>query len=389
MDYSVNSESSESKSVKIVTQIGESQQNTRRPRVRLPDIGVKIFSGDPTLWPEYFDYYNIAVHQNTDLSDIERFTYLKGYLHGDAKRCIQGLSLTEANYKEAVELLKKRFGNKRLIISRHMEALLELDKVTSSAMIKELRGLYDKIMVNIRALKAYKITPEQFGPVLAPVILKKLPTDIKLEINRRLEELLDILHAEIETQETCAWTQDDINSKPKILKRDYRTTTEALHVGGTKILKCAFCQEIGSHYSDKCPVVSDVYTHLELVRKYRLCFKCLGTKHNAKKCHSLTKCFYCKQSNHNSALCKRGKSRDAIAMNNVSKDNMIMSKQTQDQQKSEGRETFTKTTLIAANENPVFLQTIKVMVEDVHGQNNVKANIIFDGGSQKTYLSQR
>ena len=76
-------------------------------------------------------------------------------------------------------------------------------------------------------------------------------------------------------------------------------------------------------------------------------------------------------------------------MNNVSKDNMIMSKQTQDQQKSEGRETFTKTTLIAANENPVFLQTIKVMVEDVHGQNNVKANIIFDGGSQKKYLSQR
>ena len=42
MDYSVNSESSESKSVKIVTQIGESQQNNRRPRVRLPDIGVKI-----------------------------------------------------------------------------------------------------------------------------------------------------------------------------------------------------------------------------------------------------------------------------------------------------------------------------------------------------------
>ena len=102
MDYSVNSESSESKSVKIVTQIGKSQQNTRRPRVRLPDIGVKFFSGDPTLWPEFFDYFNIAVHQNTDLSDIERFTYLKGYLHGDAKRCIQGLSLTKANYKEAV-----------------------------------------------------------------------------------------------------------------------------------------------------------------------------------------------------------------------------------------------------------------------------------------------
>ena len=231
-----------------------SQQPTRRtrPRVRLPDIGVKSFSGDPTMWPEFFDTYNVAIHQNSDLSDIERFTYLKGYLHGEARRCIQGLTLSDANYKEAVTLLKNRFGNKKLIISRHMEALLDLEKVGSSLMVKELRSLYDKVMVNIRALQAYDIKSEQFGPMLAPVILKKLPIEIKLEVNRRLkkkdwliDEMLEILRAEIETQETCAWSQDEeMRSKLPTYKKNFRSTTDTLYASGFQTKrepKCSFC----------------------------------------------------------------------------------------------------------------------------------------------------
>ena len=152
---------------------------------------------------------------------------------------------------------------------------------------------------------------------------------------------------------------------------------------------------MGVHYSDKCPVVSDVNARLESVRKYKLCYKCLGTKHNAKKCYSLVKCFHCKQSNHNSAICQRKKVRDGLAVksgfglgfNEDGKDNMIMPKHPD--QQTDGRETLSKTTLIAANDNPVFLQTMKVNVADVSGNNNIKANVIFDGGSQKTYLSER
>ena len=128
----------------------------------------------------------MAVHQNENFSDIERFTYLKGYLFGEAARCIEGLTLSEVNYNEAITLLKNRFGNRKLVISRHMDALLDLERINSSTMVKELRALFDKVMVNIRALRAYEITPEQFGPMLAPVILKKLPADIKLEVSRRL-----------------------------------------------------------------------------------------------------------------------------------------------------------------------------------------------------------
>ena len=37
-----------------------------------------------------------------------------------AKEAISGLSLTEANYAEAIEILQKRFGSKQQIISKHI-----------------------------------------------------------------------------------------------------------------------------------------------------------------------------------------------------------------------------------------------------------------------------
>ena len=146
------------------------------------------------------------------MSDIERFIYLKGYLTGEAARCIEGFTLTAANYSKALDLLKDRFGNKKLIISKHMDALLGLEKVRSATSVKELRTLYI-IMVNIYALTAYDITLEQFGPMLSPVILQKLPSDIKLEVTRQqrdqdwnIDKLLEVLQVEIKNQEVVLTT---------------------------------------------------------------------------------------------------------------------------------------------------------------------------------------
>ena len=40
--------------------------------------------------------------------------------HG-ALEAISGLTLTGANYDETIEILQKRFGNKQLIINKHMK----------------------------------------------------------------------------------------------------------------------------------------------------------------------------------------------------------------------------------------------------------------------------
>ena len=57
--------------------------------------------------------------------------YLHSLLEGSALDAISGLKLTAGNYPEAISILKKRFGNKKQIIARHMDTLLNLDAVVS------------------------------------------------------------------------------------------------------------------------------------------------------------------------------------------------------------------------------------------------------------------
>ena len=49
-------------------------------------------------------------------------------------------------------MLKKRFGNRQLIVNRHMDLLLNLDAVTSQHDLRGLRKLYDVVESNVRGL---------------------------------------------------------------------------------------------------------------------------------------------------------------------------------------------------------------------------------------------
>ena len=63
---------------------------------------------------------------------MEKFNYLNSLLERSAREAVSGLALTAANYCQAIETLKKRFGCKQLIVNKHMDALLQVEAVTSS-----------------------------------------------------------------------------------------------------------------------------------------------------------------------------------------------------------------------------------------------------------------
>ena len=69
------------------------------------------------------DQFLIAIHENDSLADIDKFTYLKSFLSDSALQSINGLSLNATNYKEAIEILHERYGNKQVLISAHMQNL--------------------------------------------------------------------------------------------------------------------------------------------------------------------------------------------------------------------------------------------------------------------------
>ena len=93
----------------------ESDRATAQPvsqnvvRTRLPKLSLPKFRGDVTKWNTFWDSFQVAVHRNEGISNIDKFNYLNYVLEGVAARAIPGLTLTEVNYDAAVKLL--RFGH--------------------------------------------------------------------------------------------------------------------------------------------------------------------------------------------------------------------------------------------------------------------------------------
>ena len=88
-------------------------------KVRLPKLTLKKFGGDITLWSSFWDSFESSIHNNPDLTDIDKFNYLHSLLEHNAAEAIAGLTLSSSNYEEAIALLKKRFGCKQQLISTH------------------------------------------------------------------------------------------------------------------------------------------------------------------------------------------------------------------------------------------------------------------------------
>ena len=158
---------------------------SRGSRVRLPKLTLRTFNGDVTTWMTFWDSYESAVHNGDDLSDIDKFNYLRSLLERTAYEAISGLTLTSANYHEAIAILKKRFGNKQQIISKHMDVLLNVEPVTSQYNLSGLRHMYDLMESHIRSLKSLGVASESYGSLLSPVLLNKLPSELRLIVSGR------------------------------------------------------------------------------------------------------------------------------------------------------------------------------------------------------------
>ena len=192
--------------------MGETHDNSQASKpaktVKLPKLHLQKFSGCPSEFRTFWDSFHAADDSNTDINDGEKMNYLRGLLDGPAAATIAGLALSSANYLIAVKLLHERFGNRQLVINSHMESLLKLSCVSSMVDIKRIRMVYDMIESNVRSLQNLGISAEMYGSLLIPIMLAKIPEELKLIISRDMkgetwdfEQLLAIFKSELEARE--------------------------------------------------------------------------------------------------------------------------------------------------------------------------------------------
>ena len=199
------------------------------------------------------------------LGNIDKMNYLKSLVEGPATAAIKGLSLTSENYNSARKILEDGYGNKQLIISSQMDNLLKLPVVSSVSDFKGIRQFMTKQKSISEA--------QQYGSLLVPVFLSKVPQELRLIISREfdtgnwsLDEFLKVFKTEVEARERCnsmATTPSTTPERKHPPKPPPPTFNALLALKGQGIM-CTFCKQ--SHKSVDCVVVANIGERKDILK---------------------------------------------------------------------------------------------------------------------------
>lgn len=132
---------------KIQVTIKENEASTKIPNTW------GYFSGDCLKWPTFRDCFKV-IHESTELSAVQKFTYLQDSLRGEAARVRGKLEMTDANYKIVWDRLKERYEDDYLIVHtlvRKMTSIKKLEKASSFG----LRQILDTMRDCLGQLETY------------------------------------------------------------------------------------------------------------------------------------------------------------------------------------------------------------------------------------------
>ena len=350
-----------------------SSETKKTIRAKLLKLEVRKFGGRLQEWQEFWDSFDSAVNQNEGLADVDKFAYLKSLLIEPARSAISGFALTSANYNEAIDLLKRRYGKKNAIQKAHIQELMNIKPVSNDRDTEKLRKLYDTCETNYRGLKALGVNETAYSTIVVPEILQKLPETFRLTITMdkgfsewSMTEVMDAFLKEIELREA----HKPRTKKPESHER--RKNNMYGHGGASAAAlftrqdqgsgidgrtKCAYC--LGEHSHEDCKKITEVNERKQLIRKCRRCFICLKKGHISKICSSNVNCSACGKRNHR-YICEGTR----VPTDHVQSNHSILG--------SQGR---------------VALQTAQALVKGVKG--SPKVRVLFDTGSHKSFVNRK
>ena len=403
------SDKNENNEVSLISNTSStSNNNLNEVMCKLPKLVIKEFDGSVLNWQTFWDQFESTIHSKTNISNVDKFSYLTSFLCKSAYDTISGLAPTNQNYLEAVQLLKNRYGNPQLLINTYMEQFVQLEKIEKSNDVVRLRMFYNKVEITIRNIKSLNIEPSDYGSLLIPVLTSKLPTDLRTLFARKfsdrvceLNELLILFKNELQAKERSF--SSGYNPREKQDRNSNFSTSSLLLRSGNAKLSCVFC-ESSNHSSNRCPKVTDPKIRKQCIFQKSLCYIYLSPKHKAANCKSNYLCKKCNGS-HNIAICQKdirkpfhgnnqqGYSGSGISNNPIDQNSAVQNPSDPNSSENRqaqviGQQVNTASNFSGNASNNVLLQTAEANVLNLYQNNTAKSFILFDSGAQRTYITK-
>ncbi|XP_045023533.1 uncharacterized protein LOC123468774 [Daphnia magna] len=359
---------------KIEDKMREAMERLKETSVTVARTALPLptFNGDITAWKGWRLMW-ASYDQDPQLSEVEKFQYLRNAMRGKAAECIANIQFDKNQYKNVLDKLEGRFGDQKKLKSHYTTELKKLlaTRLLNTASTEQLQRIYDGVNNTKLAFENLNIDITSCGEYITTDILDALPKSLTSRWWREkwIEEgdpdvnnILKELGKEIRLRE-----MEEGSTRQSTETSDFRQNRPA-----GRLAPCCFCQQ--SHLHHRC-TVGTPQTRRAIFERDRRCLKCLGRSHNAAQCTTHIPCRICGSIEHSPALCLgRGRTQNFPNLNRS---------QSPQRPRTVTIETNTNLNRTVAQGLPTF--SAKMLGKD---QKPIEILGLIDSGSDRTFIRQ-
>ncbi|XP_055598712.1 uncharacterized protein LOC129748218 [Uranotaenia lowii] len=269
-------------------------------RVKLPEIKLPLFSGKTKEWVTFRDSFKSLIHSSNQLSNTDKFCYLRSAVTDEALQAIASVDITAANYEVAWSTLERRYENRKLLVKSYLDSLFSIDSLRHES-YEVLNKFISDFERNLQMLQKVGEKPDQWSTLLVHMVCSRLDqhTLRQWETHHSSKEVPLFDDLMLFLRKHCSVLESISHRKPE----EPDNCDEPITVGVRKpavpsIVKCPFCSDIfhRAFYCTKFLKLS-VDERSEAVKRAKLCFNCLSSRHLVRSC-SKGFCHHCGMRHH-------------------------------------------------------------------------------------------
>ena len=295
----------------------QSSDNNNASKIRVPELKITPFSSnslDKFAFKNFMNEFYQVMNTLEPISNSGKFTYLRNYLKGEARNCINNLSISDENFEAAIKILKARYLDVPLLINETIRKIC-VTRPAEPMIYNDLLSHFDNIQALLQEMQSFGvdlIDPEPSQNVVISFIV----------VNNLPDEFID--HLITKSEHEYPTVKDVLDFYPEILKKMFRTScrlfndnrenpkiktkprnntnsvsrniaetsvnktedkaADDLKPSNKKVNKfCKFCRST-EHSSGPCRKFSSHSARVQRAQTLKLCILCLSNKHSADDC---------------------------------------------------------------------------------------------------------
>ncbi|XP_075217844.1 uncharacterized protein LOC142322650 [Lycorma delicatula] len=256
-------------------------------------------------WMPYADAFKVLVHDNKDVSPIQKFYYLNSTLTHETAQLIKNLAIIDANYPVAWKLLQDRYENKRLITSAHVREIINI-KLVSKEDANELRQFINTAISNFNALDVLNIQTPIHEIILSQLYIDRLDAKTKREWKLKnstqdfpsLKDLFEFSENKCQALEALASSSSN-KQKTVYERQKYKPVRHSSSYVAINSKVCECCNQPHTLYKCSKFINLSVSDKSKFVKDKKLCYNCLKLGRLVRNCSSRG-CRICKGKHHTS-----------------------------------------------------------------------------------------